>query len=286
MIKILRALFREPLVHFLALGAVLFGLVQWRGRPGGAGSDRIAVGRGQIEALVAGFTRTWQRPPTEGELKGLIDEYVREELAYREAVGMGLDRGDRIIRRRLRQKLEFLVEDVVDAVPPTDSALQAWLDSHADTYRTDPEVAIRQVYYSVDRRGGGVASEARATLVQLERSGPNAPIDELGDGTMFLPQELPLASRGEVARLFGEAFADTLLGLEVGRWTGPIESAYGLHLVLVRERREGRLPALGEIRPLVERDLMAAQRTAQVEQMYERLLERYRVDIELVDSTP
>jgi len=284
--KSIRALLREPLVHFLALGAVLFGLVQWRGGARGVGSDRITVGRGQIAALAAVFTRTWQRPPTERELKGLIDEYVREELAYREAVAIGLDRDDQIIRRRLRQKLEFLIEDVVDAAPPTDSALHAWLDTHADTYRTDPEIGFRQVYFSLDRRGAAAIADARAVRARLERAGPNAAIDQLGDGAMLLPQELPLAPRSEVARFFGEPFADSVVRLKPGRWAGPVESGYGVHLVLVRERREGRLPGLDEIRSAVERDFMAAQRTAQIERMYERLLERYRVDVQLADSAP
>jgi len=280
-----RSLLREPLVHFLVLGGLLFALVRWRGGPAGVGSDRITVGRGQIEALAAGFTRTWQRPPTERELKGLIDEHVREELAYREAVAIGLDRDDQIIRRRLRQKLEFLIEDVVDAVPPTDSALQAWRDAHPDAYRTDPQVAFRQVYFRLEGRGAAVLADAEAVRARLERSGPNASIDQLGDGALLLPQELPLAPRTEVARLFGDAFADSILGVEPGHWAGPVKSGYGLHLVLVRERREGRLPPLEEIRPVVERDLMAAQRAARIEQMYERLLSRYRVEIQLADSS-
>ncbi len=280
-----RSLLREPLVHFLALGGLLFGLVRWRAGPAGVGSDRITVGRGQIEALAAGFTRTWQRPPTERELKGLIDEYVREELAYREAVAIGLDRDDPIIRRRLRQKLEFLIEDVVDAVPPTDSALQNWLDAHADVYRTDPQVAFRQVYFRQDARGAAVIGDAQRVRARLERSGPDAPIADLGDGALLLPQEVPLASRTEVVRVFGEAFADSILDLEPGHWAGPVESGYGLHLVFVRERREGRLPPLDEIRAVVERDLMAAQRAARIEQMYERLLGRYRVDVQLADSS-
>lgn len=282
----IRALLREPLVHFLALGAVLFGLVQWRGGSRGVGSDRITVGPGQVAALAAGFTRTWQRPPTERELKGLIDEYVREELAYREAVAMGLDRDDQIIRRRLRQKLEFLIEDVVEAAPPTDSALRVWLEAHAETYRTDPQIAFRQVYFRVDGGGAAALAEVNAVKARLERAGPGAAIDQLGDGALLLPQELPLAPRMEVARLFGEGFADSILRLESGRWAGPVESGYGVHLVFVRERRDGRLPALDEIRPVVERDFMAAQRTAHIEAMYERLLARYRVDIQLGDSTP
>ena len=119
----------EPLAHFLVIGALLFLVFEWRGgsRPG---SGRIVITPGQIDTMAATFARTWQRPPTELELKGLVDDHVRMELATREAMALGLDRDDTIIRRRLRQKLEFLVEDTVDAAPPTDAELQAWLDAH------------------------------------------------------------------------------------------------------------------------------------------------------------
>ena len=127
----IRRWLREPLVHFLALGALLFALSHWRG---GAGSNRIVITPGQIDSLVAIFARTWQRPPTEEELKGLVDDYVRDELATREGLAIGLDRDDTVIRRRLRQKLEFLVEDSPDAAPVTDAELQAWLEQHPDQY--------------------------------------------------------------------------------------------------------------------------------------------------------
>ena len=120
----MKSVLREPLVHFLALGALLFLFFEWRGGSG-PGSSRIAITPGLIEHLTSGFARTWQRPPTDAEIKGLIDDYVKEEIATREALGMGLDRDDTIIRRRLRQKLEFLVEDAVSSSAPTDAELQA-----------------------------------------------------------------------------------------------------------------------------------------------------------------
>jgi hypothetical protein len=127
---------REPLVQFLAIGAVLFVIFEWRGGPA---SHRIIITPGQVDALAAGFARTWQRPPNEDELKGLIDEYVREEIATREAIAAGLDRDDTIIRRRLRQKLEFLVEDTSEIAPPTDAELGAWLNAHQDRRRRAPD---------------------------------------------------------------------------------------------------------------------------------------------------
>jgi len=273
----LRAALREPLVHFLALGALLFLVFQWWG--GGPGSSRIVITPGQIDALVVGFTRTWQRPPTERELKGLIDDYVREEIAVREAMAAGLDRDDTVIRRRLRQKLEFVAEDTIDAAPVTDAELQAWLDAHPDQFRTEPEVSLRQVYVSVDRRGGSARGDAEALRARLTAAGPDAAIEALGDRLM-LPQEFERAPRSEIARLFGDRFADAVLDIEPGRWAGPVESGYGLHLVLVRDRVEGRLPSLDEVRPIVEREFLNDRRTRELDAMYDRLLERYRVTVE------
>jgi len=277
-----RAALREPLVHFLALGALLFLVFKWWG--GGPGSDRIVITPGQIDALVVGFTRTWQRPPTERELKGLIDDYVREEIAVREAMATGLDRDDTIIRRRLRQKLEFVAEDTIDAVPPTDAELQAWLDANPDKFRTEPEVSARQVYVSVDRRGEAARSDAEALRARLEAAGPDVTIDTLGDHLMMLPQEFEHATRSELVRLFGERFADAVLTAEPGRWIGPVESGYGLHLVFVRDRIDGHLPSLAEVRPLVEREFLNDRRTRELNAMYDRLLERYRVIVERRDG--
>ncbi|HXW07804.1 MAG TPA: peptidylprolyl isomerase [Vicinamibacterales bacterium] len=237
---------REPLVHFLAIGALLFVIFEWRGA--GPASRRIVITPGQVEAMAAGFARTWQREPTEEELKGLIDEYVREEIATREAIAAGLDRDDTVVRRRLRQKWEFITEDSGDTSPPSDAELQAWLDAHGDRYREETEIAFAQ------RMPGGE--------------------------TRLLPQDVQRTSRGDVARMFGDEFAAALLRIEPGRWTGPIRSGYGLHEVYVKERHEGRMPALEDVRPQVERDVMTARRQQQLQAAYEALLKRYQVVIE------
>ena len=269
---------REPLLHFLALGALLFVLFNWRGG-GSAGSNRIVITPGQIDSMVATFSRTWQRPPTEQELKGLVDDYVREEIATREAMSLGLDRDDTVIRRRLRQKLEFVAEDTIDATPPTDAQLGAWLEAHPDAFRIEPRVAFRQVYVSPDRRGAAAEGDARTLLASLNAAGPDAPIDNAGDPLM-LPREVPLSSRTDVARQFGEEFADAVLQTGPGRWAGPIRSGYGLHLVCVGQKEDARLPALSDVRPIVEREFLAERRRRELDAMYERMLERYRVTVE------
>jgi len=275
----MRRILREPLVHFLVLGLVLFAWFEWRGGSG-PGSRRISITSGLVQHLAAGFSRTWQRPPTESELKGLIDDYVKEEIATREAVAMGLDREDAIIRRRLRQKLEFLVEDEVEQAPPTNDELRAWLDEHPDAFAGEPRVSLRQVYVRTDRRGDGARSRAESLLSRLRAAGPDADIDDLGDPSL-LPAELPLGPVSEVARVFGTELADGIDSLPVEQWSGPFESGYGLHLVLIRERVPASRPALEDIRPYVERDVLAARKDARLQALYERLLERYTVDIEM-----
>ncbi len=270
-------LLHEPLVQFLALGAALFLLFQWSGT--GPGSNRIVLTPGLIEHLTAGFMRTWQRPPTEAEIKGLIDDHVREEIAVREATAMGLDRDDTIIRRRLRQKLEFLVEDAVETVQPTDVELESWLENHADAFRIEPQIEFRQVYLSRERRGGATEADAERLLARVTAAGPDAATDQLGDPTM-LPPEFPLAPVSDVSRVFGPDFAERLLAIEPGQWTGPIESGFGIHLVLVRRHSEGSLPDLSRVRPAVEREFLAERRKQELNAMYERLLEKYVVVVE------
>ena len=267
---------REPLVHFLLIGAALFLLFEWGG--GGGGERRIVITRGQIEHLAQSFEIVWLRPPTDAELKRLVDDYVREEVAIREAMSMGLDRDDTIIRRRLRQKLEFMVEDSLEAHPPTDEDLALWLEKHPESFRSEPRISFRQVYVSRDRRGESADAFARGILDDLTRAA-DATIETLGDPLM-LPREVSLSPQSDVSRLFGEDFAAKVLAVEPGRWMGPIESGYGLHLVRVRERVEGGLPALAAVRDLVERELLAARRKAELDATYERMLSEYTVVVE------
>ena len=275
----LKSLLREPLLHFLVAGAALFLWYQWSGGGTGPASTRIVLTAGQVDHLAAGFAKTWLRPATEGELKSLCDDWVREEIAVREAMAMGLDRDDTVIRRRLRQKLEFLVEDFVASAPPTDVELQAFLDAHSEMFRLEPQVELRQVFVSREHRSPTAGATANALLARLSAAGSNARIDQLGDPSM-LPQELALAPVGEIERQFGKELVEHLAPLATGVWSGPVESTYGLHLVLVRRRVDGSLPPLAQVRSAVERELLADRRTRQLAEIYDKLLAKYTVVIE------
>ena len=275
----MKNILKDPLLHFLLIGALLFLVFEFIKSPTGIQENRIVITRGDIASLQANFTRTWQRPPTEIELPGLIEEKVRDEIAYREAVAMGLDQDDSVIRRRLRMKMELLVEDIAGLAPPTDVELAAFLEEHKDSFRQEPQVSFKQVYLNSDKRGAGVDEDAREMLAQLTVAGPDADPESFSDPNM-LPKEYPLYYSSDVERLFGESFARDLLQVEPGKWTGPVRSSYGLHLVYVGERIEGRDPELAEIRKEVEREWTAKRRREFKEETYKKLRERYMVTIE------
>ncbi len=272
-------LLREPLVHFLLLGAGLFLLFNIVGDSDDASTERIVVSSGRVAQLTEIFTRTWQRPPTEQELDGLIEDHIREEVYYREAMAMGLDRDDTIVRRRMRQKLEFVTDDLVAAFPPTDEQLETYFSEHPDDFRVPSRVSFQQIYFSLDRRGEQAARDAETLLVRLSAS--NSDVDPAGHGdSLMLPSDFDNIFEGDVVRHFGTEFATALADVPVGHWSGPVASAYGLHLVLIRERQPGVLPALEKVRDRVEREWEAARRKEATEAFYQGLRGRYEVSVE------
>jgi hypothetical protein len=256
----LAAFCREPLVHFLVIGAGLFLFWHFAGDRLGRQPERIVITPGHVERLAQQWTRTHLRPPTAEELAGLVEQEIDEEVLYREAVAMGLDRNDLVIRKRLAVKMEFLTDDLAAAADPTEEQLQTFLREHPDKFNVEPLTTFAQVYVDRSRRGAGASAETERLLALLnDRAGPDW--KTLGD-PLPLPSEYQAAAPAEVARRFGRAFPNRLSALPVGRWSGPVESGYGLHLVLVRERTAGRLPPLNEARDAVLSEWRAAQREA------------------------
>lgn len=273
-------LLREPLLHFLVLGAVLFGLYQWAGGPaaGAAGGD-IVVTQGRIRNLTDTFTRTWQRPPTPEELNGLVEDYVREEVLYREGVALGLDRDDTIIRRRLRQKLEFVSEDAANAVEPTDAELTEFLARNAEAYRVESQLTFSQVFLDPSKRGEQLEADAASLLDALRTRGDKLDPATLGDSLM-LDSRYEAVAEEDIARLFGAEFEAALRDQPVGEWVGPLKSGYGAHLVRIDTRLPGRVAALPEVRDAVARDWSAARRQQLLDEQYQQLRSRYQVRIE------
>ena len=275
----MKRILKEPLLHVLLLGAGLFIAYGLWSKPGSSAPGQIVVTAGQIEHLAAGFAKTWQRPPTEAEIKGLIDDWVREEIATREAMALGLDKDDTVIRRRLRQKLEFVSEDIAAQTEPTDADLNAYLKAHPESFRVEPSFTFSQVYLNPERHGNNLARDTARLLAQLKQAGGEADISTLGD-SLLLEQTFHSVPTSEVGKQFGEEFAAGLAELSPGQWQGPIESGYGVHLVLVSERMEGRLPALAEVRDVVRREWDNARRLEGNGKFYQELLERYTVTVE------
>ncbi len=275
----MKRLLREPLFHFLILGALIFAVFKFTSRGEASEPGTIVVTQGQIESLVTGFTRTWQRPPTQTELDGLINEFVREEVCAREAIALGLDKDDTIIRRRLRQKLEFISESVATQAVPTEEQLRKYFEAHADKFRGEHRFTFTQVYLDPQRHGANLSRKTALMLAQLHQAGSKGAVSLLGDSRLLEPTfaELPTS---EVSKQFGEKFAAKLGELPVGQWQGPIESGYGVHLVFINSRIEGRLPALAEVRDAVQREWANTQRLETNEKVYQALLKRYRVTIE------
>jgi len=272
-------LLREPLLHFLVLGIVIFAAHSWVSNRAGDEPGRIVVTQGHVAAMVEGFSRTWQRPPTGDELAGLIRDRVQEEVYCREAMALGLDRDDTVIRRRLRQKMEFVSDDVASEGEATDEQLRAYLNEHADAFRVERRYTFKQLYLSKERHGENLTRDTAQLLAQLKQAGGEADVSALGDPFM-LEHQFQWVPSSEVAKQFGETFAGKLGELTPGQWQAPVESSYGVHLVFVAERSEGRVPALEEVRDAVQREWANARRNEANENYYQALLQRYTVTIE------
>ena len=275
----MKRILREPLLHFLLLGAMLFAGYHLVSKHTGFEPGKIVVTQGQIEHLALGFTRTWQRPPTVEELNGLIRDYIREEVYCREAVALGLDRDDTVVRRRLQQKLEFVSDDVAALAEPTDADLQSFLQAHPDKFRVEQRFTFSQVYLNPEHRRETLAADAAKLLGELNQVGAQTNLSALGD-SFLLENQFDAIPVTEAAKLFGEKFAARLAELTPRQWQGPVESGYGAHLVLVKERTPGRLPALADVRDAVRSEWVNVHRLAANEQFYQGLLKHYTVTIE------
>jgi hypothetical protein len=274
-----QAWWQEPLLHFLLIGAALFVVYQLKSGGESTAPREIVITESRVEALAENFARTWMRPPTAQELRGLVEDHVAEEVYYREAIAMGLDRDDTVIRRRLRQKMEFISEDVAASVEPGDAELQAYLDRHAEKFVEPPRLSFQQVFVSTERRGEAARRDAERILGELNAGRGAADPQQLGDPTL-LPPAMGAASPQEIVNTFGTEFAEQVDEAPVGQWSGPLVSGFGLHLVKVDERQADRRPTLADIRPIVVREWQAEQRQEANAAFLAQLRAKYDVRVE------
>jgi hypothetical protein len=264
------------LLHFAVLGLGLFALYQLISGDAGAPAQEIVVDAPRIAALAEQFARTWQRPPTQPELDGLVQSYVRDEVLYREGLALGLDRDDPVIRSRIRLKMEVLGDGA--ETQDSDAELQAWLDANADRYAAPARYDFRQAFFDPARHGARLEADLTAALSSLEAP-QAADAAAVGDSTL-LPAELREVTRADVAAQFGEELAASLTDAPLGRWFGPVSSSYGAHLVHVELRTQAKFAALADVRDAVERDVQYARAAEASDALYERLRARYTVRIE------
>lgn len=276
----LKRIAAEPLVHFSLLALLIFAAYALLAPKGAQPDDTaIVVSAPKIGQIAAIFERTWQRPPTPDELKAMIDDYIDEEILVREAQALGLEEDDTVIRRRLRQKMEFLGEAEVTALAPSDADLQAFLDTHPEMFAVEPRIGFEQVFLNPERRGAAIFPDAEALMATL-KADPAVDPATTGDASLLPPVTEPMSITA-IGRIFGPDFAAAVEQAAPGVWTGPIESAYGVHLIRVRQGEAGRLPPLDEVREVVLREWTNARSKELAADRMAALRERYQITIEV-----
>ncbi len=279
--KFINRLAHEPLIHFLLLGGAMF---VWFGivaapAPSVPEENRIVISAAVLERATQAWTQRWSRPPDPQELQDLLNELVREEVLYREALALGLDRDDVVIRRLLRQKFEFVTQDLGFDAEPDEAVLRAFHTRHADRYVEAARLSFSQILFSEDKRGPSAATDARLALGDLQTATAPDAADVLGDGGALAPSYRNLAEF-EITAQFGPEFAAAIMSVEPGRWSEPIRSAYGLHLIWVDGREAGSRMPFEDVVARVRDDWVYEQRRLSNESIFQKLLERYDVTIE------
>jgi len=272
---------REPLLHFAVAGIALFSAYSWlnRDRPASDVVEPVRIGAGEVQWLKETYSSQWLRPPDAAELQGLVANLVEEELLAREAQAIGLGEDDTIIRRRLAQKLKFLVEDTSRLAEPTDAALRQYFEAKAARFEDRPRVSFSQIYFNPENRKDA-AEDAGLVLAKLSaNASASADVTELGD-RFLLEAEMEDADRQAVANAFGDEFADALLVVEPGKWSGPLKSGYGTHLVFVSAREPAQQPAFEAVRDKVVADWRRESEQKVSADYLARLREKYGVEID------
>jgi hypothetical protein len=272
-------LLRSPLLHFLILGFVLFALYSRFGDRRETESKEIVVSAQQIELLASLWEKQWRRPPMPNELQGLIESFVREEVLYREALAMGLDRDDTVVRRRLAQKIEFLAQDLATRGEPSDQELRTFFEEHPEIFEEPGLITFSHVYINIDRHGDRSFDVADEVLAELRAGGDPS---QLGDRFM-LQRDYLRKSPSEVARHFGSQFAAEVFELAMGEWQGPVQSGYGLHLVFVDSQEEPYMPPFEDLRTAVRDEFLSFRRREVDELFYNKLREGYEI---VIETTP
>jgi hypothetical protein len=275
-------LLREPLLHFLFIGVSIYLLYGAFAEPTPKETDKtIIVNAAEIEWMKSRWEKSWNRTPTAEDLDNMVQQYVREIVLYREALNMGLNEHDVVIRRRLGRKLEFLAKDLATLTPPTAEELQAYFNAHLDRYEQPVRYSYTQIFFSPDIRGETTLTDAEKVKAILSEQGREA-IDSahnLGDRAMF-KNYFSDQDAAKIERSFGNDFAKSLVALSPRQWHGPVLSGFGAHLVYVHQITTPPAPVLGEHLGKVKRDWMTAKGEELNETFYANLRAGYTIVIE------
>jgi len=274
-------LLREPLVHFLVIGAAIFVLFGLMGQQDVEEKERaITITSGEINWLTDAWQKRWNRPPTAEERDGLIQQYLREMILYREAVAMGLDKDDTVIRRRLAQKLEFLSQDLITPQPPSEDELQSYFEAYIDRYQAPDLITLTHVFIDPDKRGNQTLVDAEVIKKQLQAL-KEPPQDARSYGDPFMLQSYyPERSEDELLKLFGSGFARSVFELAPQQWHGPVLSGYGTHLVYVHDHQKAQPPVFADVKEQVRLEWESDKRKQLNEQFVASMIARYDVTIE------
>ncbi len=269
---------REPLLHFVLAGLALFLVYRaLNPAPGTDAPNRIELTEDDLQQLTLAWRAQGRPPPTPEQIRSLVDLKVREEILFREALALGLDRNDTIVKRRLAQKMEFLAEDLSGLSEPTPEDLSAWFRQNAQRFAHPARASFRLLYFSPDKRGGRARDDAARALGKLAGQGSDSPgATKLADPFMF-QDYYGDRSPDQVANALGKKFAESLFGLKPGAWQGPVESGFGWHLVYVDSLTPGRVPEFEEVEPEVKAEWTAEQRAETKRKAYEAMRARYEV---------
>ena len=270
---------REPLLHFLLIGAALFFLYDLQNEGYVNDNDRIVISKGNIDRLISLWEKKRQRLPTQAELQDMIEQQVREEVMYREALAMGLDKNDAIVRRRLAQKIEFISSDIAAMAEPGDEELIKFLNAHPEKFETPASLSFEHIYFNNDKREAQTGPDALKLLDELKQ--PDAVIDTHIAGDPFIMgQQYDEITEYGVSRIFGQEFAAELFRLNTGDWQGPVRSGYGAHLVRISNKSPAQAAELNTVREKVRNEWQAEQRQSMNKTFYESLRQRYDIVIE------
>jgi peptidyl-prolyl cis-trans isomerase C len=273
----MKRLVREPLVHFLLMGAILFAVYAYaeRGRTSAEQSRQIRLTVADLSQMVLVFRSQWRRDPTAEELRALVEDRVHEEVLYREAIGLGIDKDDTIVRRRMAQKMQFLAEDVAAAREPTPYELGQWYDAHRNQFAFPPRISFRHLYFSPDRRGNHARDDAHAALARIAGQPEDSSLAAILADTFMFQEYYRDRAPEFLGKEFGPNFALAVAKMPPGSWSGPVESGFGWHLVFVDTLIPGHAPALEEVEADVRTAWLAEQKAQAWQKAYQEMRAKY-----------